>query len=247
MLGAALYVFQERLLFLPSVLEEDYRYDFEVPFEERWYFPEPGVKLNALYFKTANPKGLIFYSHGNAGDLSRWGHIASTLTTYGYDVMVWDYRTYGKSKGKLSEEAIYRDAQYIFDQIKVEVAPNDIVLYGRSLGTGVVSYLAANNSSKSLILETPYYSIPDVAKYRFPYFPVEKLVAYKFPNYQYLTQVSVPVTIIHGTDDKVVPFSSAKKLAEIDTQLKFIEVSGGGHNNLSDFEAYQRAIADHLE
>lgn len=242
-IGSALYLFQEKLLFLPTQLEESYTFQFDLPFEELDFKPEEGVRLNALYFKSAQPKGVIFYSHGNAGDLSRWGEIASRFVKYNYDVLVWDYRSYGKSKGPRSEMAFYNDAEHIYDFLLTKYKPEEIVLYGRSLGTGISSYLASKRICQQLLLETPYYSIVDVAQYRFPIFPVEKLMTYKFPSYKYIPDVNVPVTIFHGTDDGVVPYKSAQKLAALKPYgIEFVTIKGGEHNNLVDFAGFHTAL-----
>jgi len=248
MIGSLLYFFQERLLFLPTTLESDFQYRFEQPFEELFLSPQPDVKINALHFKTASTaKGLILYSHGNAGDLSRWGGIASYFTKYHYDVVVWDYRGYGKSRGELSEQAIYDDAQYLYNHFKRQYQADEIVLYGRSLGTAVASFLAANNLAKQVILETPYYSIPDVAQHRFPLFPIKTLVKYQFPNYQFMKQLDTPVTIIHGTEDTVVPITSALKLKKLkNSNIKFVIIANGRHNNLIEFQEYHTAIGNCL-
>lgn len=164
MIGSALYLFQEKLLFLPTNLEQDYVYEFNPDFEEIFLEPEHQVLINAIHFKAENPKGVILYFHGNAGDLSRWGKITEKFVDLQYDIFVIDYRTYGKSKGKLSEEALYNDAQFCYDYLLKQYSENEITLYGRSLGTGIASYLAAKNKPSRLILETPYYSILDVAK-----------------------------------------------------------------------------------
>lgn len=242
-IGSALYLFQEKLLFLPTQLEESYTYQFDLPFEELDFIPEEGVRLNALYFRSEQPRGVILYSHGNAGDLSRWGAIASRFVKYNYDVLVWDYRSYGKSKGPRSEIAFYNDAEHIYDFLLTKYNAEEIIIYGRSLGTGISTYLASNKQCQQLILETPYYSIVDVAQYRFPIFPVEKLMSYKFPSYKYLPDVNAPVTIIHGTDDSVVPYKSAQKLATVKTDgLEFITIEGGDHNNLVDFTGFHEAL-----
>ncbi|WP_298900168.1 alpha/beta fold hydrolase [uncultured Psychroserpens sp.] len=247
MIGASLHFLQEKILFLPTVLEQDYQYEFDYPFEELFLKPEEGVSLNAIHFKVENPKGVILYFHGNAGDLSRWGAIAEYFVAKHYDVLIIDYRTYGKSKGKLSEEAFYRDAQYCYDYLLNDYSEDDIVIYGRSLGTGVATYLASKNKPKQLILETPYYSILDVAKHRFPIFPVSTLLKYKFPSNEFIVDVSCPITIFHGTDDAVVPYSSAEKLNTVaPSQTNFITIKGGGHNNLEDFDKYQIVIDEIL-
>ena len=243
MIGSALYFFQEKLLFLPTALEQDYQYQFQHQFEELFLKTDDNSTLNALHFKVENPKGIILYFHGNAGDLSRWGTIAEYFVNQHYDVLIMDYRTYGKSTGKLSEQAFYNDAQYCYDYLLQHYSENEITLYGRSLGTGIASYLVSKNKPQQLILETPYYSILDVAKGRFPILPVKKLLKYHFPTFQYLPKATCPITIIHGTEDGVVPYSSAEKLLKLNLKnLNFVTVEGAGHNNLIDYEDYHNAI-----
>lgn len=245
MITASLYFIQEKLLFLPTVLEQDYQFNFGYNFEELTLESDDGAKLNALHFKVENPKGVILYFHGNAGDLSRWGIIAEFFVEKQYDVLTMDYRTYGKSTGKLSETVFYSDAQLFYNYLKKSYDENNITLYGRSLGTGIATHLASKNNPKQLILETPYYSITDIAKSRFPFFPVEKLLKYKFSSYQFISDVKSPITMFHGTDDLVVSYQSAKKLFEASPkeQTTFITIKGGNHNNLVDFEAYQLTIS----
>ncbi|WP_179339690.1 alpha/beta hydrolase [Winogradskyella ludwigii] len=248
MIGSALYFFQEKFLFFPSTLEENFQYQFQHNFEELFLKTDENTVINALHFKMENPKGVILYFHGNAGDLSRWGTIAEYFVSQQYDVLIMDYRTFGKSRGKLSEEGMYSDAQYCYDYLLKQYSENEITLYGRSLGTGIASYLASKNKPKQLILETPYYSILDVAKGRFPMLPVKQLLNYHFPTYQFLPKATCPIIIIHGTEDSVVPFVSAKKLSELNIEnLNFITVKGGKHNNLIEFEDYRNVIQERLK
>jgi pimeloyl-ACP methyl ester carboxylesterase len=248
MIGSALYFFQEKLMFFPTTLEQDFKYQFDYPFEELFLKPETDVTINAIHFKTENPKGVILYFHGNAGDLSRWGNITTYFVEKNYDVLVMDYRTFGKSTGKLTESAFYKDAQFCYEYLLKHYSEKDITLYGRSLGTGIASYLASKNKSKQLILETPYYSILDVAKHRFPIFPVRQLLKYHFPTFQYLPKVNCPITIIHGTEDGVVPYTSAKKLENLKLEnLNFVTIKGGGHNDLINYETYHSTIYECLK
>lgn len=243
MIGSTLYFLQEKLLFLPTFLEQNYQYQFDFSFEELFLKPAENVNINALHFKAENPKGVILYFHGNAGDLSRWGKIVEYFVDNNYDVLVMDYRTYGKSSGPLSEVAFYDDAQFCYDYLLKQYSETEITLYGRSLGTGIASYIASKNKPKQLILETPYYSILDVAKLRFPVFPLKQLLKYQFPTFKYLPEAICPITIIHGTEDNIVPYSSGKKLSELNISgLNFVTVNGGRHNNLVDFEDYQKTI-----
>ncbi|MBO3100116.1 alpha/beta hydrolase [Gelidibacter pelagius] len=249
MIGASLYLLQEKILFLPTVLPQDYQYEFNHPFEEVFLKTEADAVINAIHFKIENPKGVILYFHGNAGDLSRWGTIAEVFVNMDYDVLIMDYRTYGKSTGKLSEAAFYKDAQHCYDYLKASYSDSKITLYGRSLGTGIATYLASKNKAKQLILETPYYSMVDVAKSRFPFLPVEKLLQYKFPTNEFITSVECPIVVFHGTDDGVVPFESGKKLFDIAPKLQatFVEIEGGGHNDLINFKVYRNGIEEALK
>lgn len=241
MLIAALAIFQEKLIFLPSKLAADYEYKFSEPFEEINLEATDGAILNALHFKTENPKGIILYFHGNAGDLSRWGEITSYFTKFNWDVLVMDYRTYGKSTGKLSESALYSDAQLFYDYVLKSYDEDEIILYGRSLGTAFATKLAAENNPKMLILESPFYNLKSMAKKRFPIVPVDYLIRYEFKSNEYIKEVNSKTVFFHGTADNVVPYASGKKLYEVslpENGKHFITINGGGHNNLSNFNTY---------
>lgn len=245
MLIAALTLFQEKLIFLPSKLPVDYEYHFNETFEEINIEATDGAILNALHFKAENPKGVILYFHGNAGDLSRWGEITSFFTKYNWNVLVMDYRSYGKSTGKLSESALYEDAQLFYDYVLKQYDEDKIILYGRSLGTAFATKLASENNPKMLILETPFYNLTSVAKKRFPIFPVDYLIKYEFNSNEYIKGVNCTTVFFHGTDDQVVPYDSGKKLYELASPEKgkhFITIKNGTHNNLSNFSTYKKAI-----
>jgi len=244
MIGASLYFLQEKLIFLPTTLPQDYAYSFSNPFEELFLKSDDGAVINTIHFKNENPKGVILYLHGNAGNLSRWGKITEFFVEKDYDVLVMDYRTYGKSKGKLSEEALYSDAQMCYDYILKHYEESEITIYGRSLGTGMATYLGSNNNPKQLILETPFYSLVEVAKHRFPVFPVKKILKYNFPSYKYVQNINCPISIFHGTNDGVIPYKSGRKLFNSMNQKdkNFFTIENGKHNNLIEFEAYRKQI-----
>ncbi|WP_406682883.1 lysophospholipase [Seonamhaeicola sp. MEBiC1930] len=242
-LGASLYFYQEKILFLPRPLPNDYSFEFSYPFEEV-FLKTDGGKINMIHFKTEEPKGVVLYFNGNSRNLASWGRRAQFLVEKQYDVVVSDYRGFGKSKGVRSEAAFYSDAQYCYNFLKERYDEGNISVYGRSLGTGIATYVASNNNPKQLVLETPYYSIPDVGRSRFPIFPLEWLAKYKFQSYKYIQQVNCPITIFHGTDDDVVPYASGEKLFEVapKTISEFISIKGGRHNNLRRYDEYQQKI-----
>jgi alpha-beta hydrolase superfamily lysophospholipase len=248
MISTSLYFLQEKLIFLPTKLEQDFTYQFNYPFEELFLNTDKDAIINALHFKAKKAKGVILYFHGNAGDLNRWGKITEFLVAKDYDVFVMDYRTYGKSTGKLSENALYSDAQYCYDYLLKHYSEENITLYGRSLGTGIASYLASKNQPKQLILETPYYSLLDVAKKRFPVFPLKILMKYELPTFKYIKKVTCPIALLHGTNDKIIPIQSAVKLYDErkNENISLTIIEGAKHNNLNAFETYINKIEEIL-
>ncbi len=245
MVGTLLYALQEKILFHPTVLSQEFKFQFSQTFEELFLKTEDEATINALHFKTEKPKGVILYFHGNAGDLSRWGMVAEFYVKKGYDVLMMDYRTFGKSTGKLSEAALYADAEFCYNYLKGYYLEHDIILYGRSLGTGIATYLASKHKPKQLILETPYYSMADVAKSKFPVLPVKYLLKYKLPSHEFIRDVKCPISIFHGTDDEVVPYRSAQKLFQVapSAHTTFITIDGGNHSNLIRFDAFLKGIS----
>lgn len=234
---------------MPTKLEQGYTYSFDAKFEELFLNTSDGAQLNALQFHAENPLGLILYFHGNAGDLSRWGEIVLPFTDLGYDVLVMDYRGYGKSTGKLSEKVLYADAQLFYDYALNDYLEKDIIIYGRSLGASIATHLASNNNPKKLVLETPFHSLLETAQERFPFLPAKQLLRYRMPSFEYMQKVKMPVSVFHGTKDNVISYASGKKLFESiphdDKSMYTIE--NGGHNNLSDFEAYWEGIRKELK
>ncbi len=245
MIGTALYFLQEKILFRPTVLNRTHVFKFSHPFEELFLKTDDHAVINALHFKSEESKGVILYFHGNAGDLSRWGKITEYFVEKNYDVLVMDYR---KSTGALSEHALYSDAQLCYDFLKELYAEKDISVYGRSLGTGIATYIASKNKPKQLILETPYFDIPDVAKHRFPFFAVKSLLHYKLPTNEFVQNVTCKISMLHGTDDYVVPLTSGEKLFKVAPQnlASFTVIENGGHNDLIKFDSYHLKIKEIL-
>ena len=247
--GTMIYFLQEKLIFLPTRLTQNHEYQFSEPFEEFFLNSDDGARLNALHFKRKDPLGVILYFHGNAGNLNRWGEIGMSLSrNLNYDVVIMDYRTYGKSKGELSEEALHADGQLFYDYVSKQYDEKEIVLYGRSLGTGIATRLASKNQPRQLILETPYFSLLDIGQRRFPYLPVKWLLKYEFKSYEYVSSVSCPIAIFHGTEDEVIPLESGKKLYESipEGQREFFLIEGARHNNISSFDIYHSGLQNFL-
>jgi hypothetical protein len=225
----------------------DYVYDFDYPFEEQFYKTPKNGNIHTLKFKAKDSKGLVFYLHGNAGSLRDWGWVYADFVKNGYDVFLIDYRSYGKSKGKLSESNMNSDVAFLYEEMKKEYPEKNIVVYGRSIGTGMASKLASSTNPKAVILESPYYSIKDVAKKIAPIFPLEILLKYKFKSFKYLERATSPIYILHGTNDNVIPFQSGEKLYELyKDKIILYKVDGGQHNDLSQYPEYTKMLNEVL-
>lgn len=247
LIGSA-YYFQERLIFFPSKMPMQHVYDFCQPFEELFLTAPDGAKLNAVHIKNNSTKGVVLYFHGNSGNVSHLSHVANLLSNKGYDAVLVDYRTYGKSTGAMSEQALNDDAQLFYDYALKHYAENEIVVYGRSFGTGVASGLAAKNNPCRLILESPFSSAVDLGKHRFPILPIAWLSQFRFPSTEFMPEVKCPIYIFHGTEDNIIPYKFAKKLFKAipGKGKKMYTIKGGGHNYLQDYDAYQLGMQEAL-
>ncbi|MGK0252388.1 MAG: alpha-beta hydrolase superfamily lysophospholipase, partial [Gammaproteobacteria bacterium] len=225
-------------------LAQEHVFEFQQPFEEVFLDGDDAASLNGIHFRATDPKGVILYFHGNAGDLQRWGEITQSFVPLGYSVIVMDYRNYGKSRGLMSEQVLYDDADTWYAFAKAQYPQTPIALYGRSLGTTFAAYLGSRHETKNVILETPFYSIADEAKSRFPFLPIRSLIQYPFATDTYINNVKAPITIFHGTSDQVIDYKHGQKLFEsIKSSTKnMITIQGAGHNNLVTFEAYHEGI-----
>jgi len=176
-----------------------------------------------------------------------WGKFAVDFTRHGYSVLMVDYRGFGKSTGRRSQKAIKRDLQVVYNKIKEKTTEDRIIIYGRSLGSGFATKLASTNHPKMLVLDAPYYSLTKVTGRYMPFMPLSILLKYPLPTYKWLKYVQCPIHIIHGTNDKLIPFKSSIKLSKVNPKLtKLHSVIGGGHKNLNNFESYHKMIRDIL-
>jgi len=164
-LSILFYFFQDKLIFKPEQLPEDFTFQYENQEVEEYNIQlHDDVLINGLHFKTENPKGVVFYLKGNSKSIKGWGKFAVDFTLHGWDVIMMDYRGFGKSKGKRTEQAMKDDVLQIYDKIKQKVDEKYIIVYGRSLGTGLATKVASMNNPRMLILACPYFSISNNVK-----------------------------------------------------------------------------------
>ena len=241
----AYYLYQENLIFHPEPLKETYQFEFKEPFEEIWINTLDGEKINALHFKAEKSKGVVLYFHGNAGNLASWGTVASQFLPYNHDLLVMDYRGYGKSTGSFNEYKLHQDAlacyQYLIDS---GYNGNDILIYGRSIGSGIASRVANEKWNKGLILESPFNNMHSLASNYAPFLPHGLLLRYKFPVDHYVRHIRHPIHIIHGTDDEIIPYKLASSLKDLSEKATFYTIPGGRHNDLGTFPEFYQILEE---
>jgi alpha-beta hydrolase superfamily lysophospholipase len=244
LLCAVLYFKQESLLFFPSRLAADYRFRFPGRFEERWFKMADGTRLHGLLFRAPESKGLVFYLHGNGGDVSSWAETAPVYTRLGYDVFFLDYRGYGKSEGRISSQVqLLSDVQTAYRQLLAEYRESRTVILGYSVGTGLATWLAAQEHPKQLILQAPYFSMRDLAARLYPFVP-GFLVRYPLPTNELIMRVRAPIVLFHGDRDEVIYYQSSVRLkALLKPTDQLVLLPGAGHNGMTDNLLYQRTLA----
>ncbi|WP_034061710.1 alpha/beta hydrolase [Lacinutrix jangbogonensis] len=248
-ISIALFYLQDYILFKPEKLPKDFQFLYENKETQEYNLEtRDGAVINSVLFKPkGESRGLVLYLKGNSKSIKGWGKFAVDFTRNNYSVLMVDYRGFGKSTGRRSQKAIKRDLQEVYNKVKEQTTEDRIIIYGRSLGSGFATKLASINNPKMLVLDAPYYSLTKVTSRYMPFMPLSIVLKYPLPTYKWLKYVRCPIHIIHGTNDKLIPFKSSIKLSKVNPKLtKLHSVIGGGHKNLNNFESYHKMIRDIL-
>lgn len=230
------------MIFPGPALPEAYK--FFIPPElnaEEVLLPQADAELHGFYVRSDSPKGVVLYFHGNGGSLQDWLPVANRFVERDLDILIMDYRGYGKSRGERNQKNLLEDALAAYSYLLKEWEAESILVYGRSLGSGFASYVAANRPVAVLMMETPYVSLLSISQNLFPWLPVQWLMRFPMPSGEYLAKVSCPIFLIHGTNDQVIPVEHGRELSRI-PQGKYVvyeEVSGGTHHDLEVYKQYQ--------
>jgi len=241
------YFFQDFFFFRPEILPKTFEYQYPYPFREINFDMEDGGEINALHFEVPNSLGVVYYLKGNSRSIKGWAKFARDFIGKGYDFFMMDYRGFGKSSGHRTERTLYNDAQMVYKWLSDQYPEDKIVIYGRSLGTGIASRIAAWNRPRMLILDSPYYSFfYHVRLYGF-ILPIRWLLRYKMRTDQFVRKVSCPIFILHGNKDRLIPYHQSEMLqAENPHRITLLTIEGGRHNNLPDFAQYHELLYDLL-
>lgn len=244
------YYNQEYITFFPQKLSEDYQFNFNRDFEEKYITTSSGDRIHALRFKAKGPrKGVVFHSHGNAGNMHTSIGAYLYYVDNGYDYVTWDYSEFGKSEGDLDPKTFLVIAEEVYDVMMAPYNEKDIkIIQGHSLGTSVATYLASIKEADQLILLAPFYSVVDMAKHRFPV--ADWMVTFPLRSNKFMKKVDEPVLILHGTADPTIPFEQGERLSKINPNTTFVPIDDYGHNDLEhqpEFKEYTDQVLKILE
>lgn len=242
------YLVQDKFIFKPEKLKQNFVYKYDIPFHELFFDIEPGVRINGLHFTCDKPLGLILYFHGNSRSIKGWAKYARDFYRYKYDVVLVDYRGFGKSTGKRNESDMLNDMQFVYKRLAAEYTEKHLIVYGRSLGSGFATKVASDNKPRYLILDSPYFSFKKAVERFLPILPMRVLLRFHLRTDLWIKQVTCHTYILHGTRDWLIPISNSENLQLLNpSKITLIRIVGGGHNNLPSFNEYHNIIRDILQ
>ena len=245
LIGLSLYLFQDYFLFFPQKLNSNsysvikYKdYAIEINVDD--------IILHGWLISSGCNKLIIYYG-GNGDEVSTM--IPDMQTLDGYSVLLMNYRGYGLNQGRPSEKALFRDALAIYDSItkQLNISGDNVILMGRSLGSGVAVYVAANREVSKLVLVTPFDSIRNLAKHYFPIFPMSLILKHPFNSIDYTRNITTPSLIIMGSKDRTIPNKYSLNLAKHwQGECRKVLIEGADHNDIVTFPEYWQSVKKYL-
>ncbi|MCW5659289.1 MAG: alpha/beta fold hydrolase [Burkholderiaceae bacterium] len=243
---ALLWWGQERLLFLPTPMAAEHHLVLEPGVHERTV-DVPGARLHALHLRLPSPRGVVFFLHGNAGNLEGWFSDLQVYRRANFDLFMLDYRGYGKSSGRIQSEAqLHADVRAAWDSIAPEYASKKRVLLGRSLGSGPAVALALQIQPELTVLVSPYSSMRALAAEVYPWVPVA-LLRYPLATDEAIVRLRTPVLLLHGERDDIIGPHHSEALKRLHPPARLHIVKGAGHNDLQAFDDYEAALQAALD
>jgi len=244
-----LFIMQPRLLYYPDMPGRELEAtpaDVGLAYETVSLHTSDGVQLHAWFIPVEHPRATVLFCHGNAGNISHRLDSIRLLHSLGLQVLIFDYRGYGRSAGRPSEKGSYRDVdaawRYLLDVRGLQ--EDGIILFGRSLGAAVAADLASRSRPAAVILESAFTSVPDMAAGIYPWLPVRLLSRYRYDNLGKMALISAPLLLVHSRQDEIIPFAHGERLFEQAREPKqFLEINGG-HNDafLTSRKAYTQGL-----
>jgi uncharacterized protein len=246
-----LFFLQSRMVYFPTRAIEATPADVGLAYQDAWMTTDDGVRLHGWWVPHEEARGAVLFLHGNAGNISHRLGTLQTLHRLGLSTLIPDYRGYGRSEGRPSETGTYRDAAaawgYLTDTL--EVPPDRIVLFGRSLGGAVAAERAEHGGAAGLILESTFTSVPDLGAEIYPWLPVRLLARIRYPTLARMPSLTLPVLVVHSREDEIIPYAHGRRLWEAAPGPKWFLDIEGGHNDghLRSEVRYEAGLAQFLD
>ncbi len=249
---AVLYLLQGRMLYLPNMpgrALDITPIDVGMDYQNVSIETTDGVTLHGWFIEGQSSQVLLFF-HGNAGNISHRLESIRQFRDLGLSVLIIDYRGYGQSGGKTTEDGIYRDADAAWRYLTEDrgIAPSDILIFGRSLGASVASWLASQQQPLALIVESSFTSVPDVAQELYPWLPARWLSRFSHATRDYIREVRCPLLVIHSRDDEIIPFHHGEAIFAAANEPRTFLKLRGTHNDafLYDESTYMEGVGAFL-
>lgn len=238
------YFLQDKLLLHAVKLAASYEFQFVGDFEEMNLKMADGLNQNGILFKTNNSRGLIILLHGHSGNVEYCERMAHKFNKLHHDLLVIDYRSFGKSEGRFSEIDTFSDVKIWYSNMASIYPEQDITLYGKGIGSSFTAYLASEFNPGKMILESPLYDLNFTAEKYYPLIPfVRYIPSYKFDSASHINQIEIPVYLIHGKLNKLVHYENSTKLLALNREyVDLCLIEDGDHHNLVDHPEYTQYI-----
>lgn len=224
---------EQKMLYYPHKALESTPESLRLAYEDVYIQTQDGQKLHGWWIP-AKPKAYtVLYFHGNAGNISHRLHRAKFFQDMGWNLLIIDYRGYGKSTGRPDEKGLYLDAQaaYAFLMKEKGIKPKQLIVYGKSLGGAVAADLCAQQPAAALVLESTFTSTTNMGRMMFPWFPVHLVLSQKYDTLSKLPRLKLPMLIVHGRGDDLIPFSHGEMLFREALEPKQFVPFWGEHND----------------
>lgn len=234
-LAVVIFVFQSRLVFLPDLAGRavvDTPERMGLVYEDVELQTADGKVLHGWWLPHAQARGTLLFQHGNAGNISHRLDSLMIFHDLGLNVFIYDYRGYGQSTGRPSEQGVYVDAETAWAWLVEDqgIDAGEIILFGRSMGAAIAAELGRRVNAGGLILESSFTSVPDIGAEVYWWLPVRLLARIRFPTVEYVAESNAPVLIVHSPDDEIIPFAHAERIFEAAPEPKSLLEMRGDHN-----------------
>jgi fermentation-respiration switch protein FrsA (DUF1100 family) len=249
--GAMLYIMQPKFLYGP-VREVAYTpSELELDFEDITFKSSDGLRLSGWYIPVEGSELAVLFCHGNGGNIAHRLDSINIFHNLGLNCFIFDYRGYGSSEGKPNEQGTYLDAGAAYQWLREEkkISPDNIIIFGRSLGGSIAAQLAGKVKARALVIEGAFTSFADIGQKFYPYMPVRWFARFNYRTIDYIKKVNCPVMLIYSRNDDIVPFEFGPELYEAANEPKELVEIFGSHNDafLVSGEIYQKAWAKWLK